>query len=268
MAIESSPTGAPTGPLYPRSRRTPRGRLRVSELHEIYFEESGNPRGKPVVFLHGGPGGGTEPKYRRFFDPVALPDRPARPARLRQKHPPRLAGGQHDVAPGRRPRGAAPAPGDPALAGLRRFVGQQPWRWRTRSVTPGRGRSWSARDLPDAPARDRCSTSRARARFFPTPGSSTSRRFRPRSAGTCCPRSTRRLTSSNPEVQLAARGLGAPGREAPAASPGPHPDRPVCPRRLRPRLCQDRVPYFVNSGFFFRDEQLLEDVGMIRQIPG
>jgi proline iminopeptidase len=46
------------------------GRLKVSDLHEIYFEESGNPRGKPVVFLHGGPGGGSEPKQRRFFNPA------------------------------------------------------------------------------------------------------------------------------------------------------------------------------------------------------
>lgn len=45
------------------------GKLRVSDVHEIYWEESGNPRGEPVVFLHGGPGGGTEPKHRRFFDP-------------------------------------------------------------------------------------------------------------------------------------------------------------------------------------------------------
>ncbi len=45
------------------------GRLQVSELHDLYFEESGNPHGKPVVFLHGGPGGGTDPKHRRFFDP-------------------------------------------------------------------------------------------------------------------------------------------------------------------------------------------------------
>lgn len=45
------------------------GRLRVSALHEIYWEECGNPRGKPAVFLHGGPGFGTEPNYRRFFDP-------------------------------------------------------------------------------------------------------------------------------------------------------------------------------------------------------
>lgn len=45
------------------------GRLKVSPVHELYFEESGNPNGKPVVFLHGGPGGGTEPKHRRYFDP-------------------------------------------------------------------------------------------------------------------------------------------------------------------------------------------------------
>src|ERR1700757_784003 len=45
------------------------GFLRVSDVHEIYFEESGNPNGKPAVFLHGGPGGGTDGKMRRFFDP-------------------------------------------------------------------------------------------------------------------------------------------------------------------------------------------------------
>jgi proline iminopeptidase len=57
--------------LYPEIEPYRTGRLRVSEVHELYFEESGNPKGKPVVFLHGGPGGGTEPKYRRFFDPDA-----------------------------------------------------------------------------------------------------------------------------------------------------------------------------------------------------
>jgi proline iminopeptidase len=47
------------------------GRLPVGNGHELYFEESGNPKGKPVVFVHGGPGGGTEPRQRRFFDPRA-----------------------------------------------------------------------------------------------------------------------------------------------------------------------------------------------------
>lgn len=55
--------------LYPpvEARRT--GRLAVSELHELYWEESGNPDGVPVVAVHGGPGGGSSPEMRRFFDP-------------------------------------------------------------------------------------------------------------------------------------------------------------------------------------------------------
>jgi proline iminopeptidase len=56
--------------LYPEVPTFREGRLRVDDLHELYFEESGNPKGKPVVFLHGGPGGGTEAKQRRFFDPA------------------------------------------------------------------------------------------------------------------------------------------------------------------------------------------------------
>ncbi|MBK7828180.1 prolyl aminopeptidase [Nannocystis sp.] len=57
--------------LYPEIEPHSTGTLRVSSLHSIYYEESGNPEGKPVVFLHGGPGGGTDPKQRRFFDPQA-----------------------------------------------------------------------------------------------------------------------------------------------------------------------------------------------------
>lgn len=45
------------------------GLLKVSDLHTIYFEEAGNPQGKPVIFVHGGPGGGIDASYRRFFDP-------------------------------------------------------------------------------------------------------------------------------------------------------------------------------------------------------
>jgi|TARA_B100001540_G_scaffold214936_1_gene189704 proline iminopeptidase len=44
-------------------------KLNVSNLHTIHVEESGNKNGKPVIFLHGGPGGGTEPIYRQYFDP-------------------------------------------------------------------------------------------------------------------------------------------------------------------------------------------------------
>lgn len=45
------------------------GHLPVSSKHSLYWEESGNPEGKPVLFLHGGPGSGTEPSHRSFFDP-------------------------------------------------------------------------------------------------------------------------------------------------------------------------------------------------------
>lgn len=44
-------------------------RLKVSDLHELYVEECGNPEGQPVVFVHGGPGGGVEPWHRQFFNP-------------------------------------------------------------------------------------------------------------------------------------------------------------------------------------------------------
>ncbi len=55
--------------LYPPLRAYAQAHLRVSALHELYYEQSGNPAGKPLVFLHGGPGGGSDPAMRRFFDP-------------------------------------------------------------------------------------------------------------------------------------------------------------------------------------------------------
>ncbi|APC96984.1 prolyl aminopeptidase [Francisella frigiditurris] len=43
--------------------------LKVSDIHTIYFEECGNPNGKPALFIHGGPGGGIQPSYRQYFNP-------------------------------------------------------------------------------------------------------------------------------------------------------------------------------------------------------
>ena len=60
----------PLRSLYPEIEPFDSGLLKVSALHTLSYEQSGNPNGKPVVFLHGGPGGGTHPKCRRFFDPA------------------------------------------------------------------------------------------------------------------------------------------------------------------------------------------------------
>jgi proline iminopeptidase len=55
--------------LYPEIEPFAAGLLPLDDLHSMYFEQSGNPQGVPVVFLHGGPGGGAAPLHRRLFDP-------------------------------------------------------------------------------------------------------------------------------------------------------------------------------------------------------
>ena len=55
--------------LYPEIEPHERGWLAVDDLHNLYWEQSGNPKGVPVIFLHGGPGAGAVPAHRRFFDP-------------------------------------------------------------------------------------------------------------------------------------------------------------------------------------------------------
>ena len=55
--------------LFPEISPYASGMLAVDGRHTIYWEQSGNPEGVPVVFLHGGPGAGSAPVHRRFFDP-------------------------------------------------------------------------------------------------------------------------------------------------------------------------------------------------------
>ena len=58
--------------LYPPIEPHTEGMLKVSSLHTIAWEQSGNPNGIPVVIIHGGPGGGGQPSYRQYFDPAAF----------------------------------------------------------------------------------------------------------------------------------------------------------------------------------------------------
>ncbi len=62
-------TGARKG-LFPEIKPYRDGFLPVSDIHTIYYEECGNPEGKPVLMIHGGPGGGSSPVMRRFHDPA------------------------------------------------------------------------------------------------------------------------------------------------------------------------------------------------------
>ena len=55
--------------LYPSIAPYRHGRLKVSDLHELYYEEAGSPKGAPVLTVHGGPGGGSSPTMRRYHDP-------------------------------------------------------------------------------------------------------------------------------------------------------------------------------------------------------
>lgn len=55
--------------LYPPIQPYQQAWLPVGDRHQLYYEQSGNPNGKPVVFVHGGPGGGCSPIHRQFFDP-------------------------------------------------------------------------------------------------------------------------------------------------------------------------------------------------------
>ena len=56
--------------LYPAIEPFEHGMMPVDEMHTVYWEQCGNPNGVPVLFLHGGPGGGLSPTHRRFFDPA------------------------------------------------------------------------------------------------------------------------------------------------------------------------------------------------------
>jgi len=72
LALEAAPLAAAqsSGALFPEIQPRHTGYLRVSEIHEIYWEECGNPEGIPAIVLHGGPGGSAGPRMRRFFDPA------------------------------------------------------------------------------------------------------------------------------------------------------------------------------------------------------
>ncbi len=69
MPLTDPVTGAERRPLYPDIDPYTSGMLAVTPVHTLFYEECGNPNGKPVVILHGGPGGGCNPTMRRTHNP-------------------------------------------------------------------------------------------------------------------------------------------------------------------------------------------------------
>ena len=70
MAQDQRAASEASYPLYPPIDPFDAGMLELEAPHRMYYEQSGNPKGVPVVFLHGGPGAGSSPVHRQFFDPA------------------------------------------------------------------------------------------------------------------------------------------------------------------------------------------------------
>ena len=68
--IDATRRGSADAALYPEIEPYASGKLRLTDVHTMYWEACGNAQGVPLVFLHGGPGGGCLPHHRRFYDPA------------------------------------------------------------------------------------------------------------------------------------------------------------------------------------------------------
>src|SRR6476469_8416196 len=68
--IDSIRSLSPEAPLYPDCAARASGMLALDARHTMHWEECGNAKGVPLLFIHGGPGGGSLPHHRRFYDPA------------------------------------------------------------------------------------------------------------------------------------------------------------------------------------------------------
>ena len=171
--------------LYPPIEPYRHGRLKVGDGHEIYYEECGNPHGKPVADRARRPRRRLQPHHAALPRSGALPHRAVRPARLRPLAAARQPRGQHDLGPGRRHGAAARAPRHRPLAAVRRLLGLDAGARLRRDASRARQRPDPARHLPAAPRGARSgSTRRAAAGCSPTPSRSSARSSRRRSAAT------------------------------------------------------------------------------------
>jgi proline iminopeptidase len=255
--------------LFPERKPYRTGRLRVSKLHDLYYEEYGNPRGKPLVFLHGGPGAGIRPKHRRYFDPrrwrVVLFDqrgcgRSTPHAELRENTTWDLV---EDIEK------------------LRAHLGIERW-----VVFGG---SWgSTLALAYAETHpERCRALILRGIFllrrselewfyqegashlFPDAWERYLEPIPPRERRDLMRAYYRRLTGHDRRVQVAAaRAWSIWEGSTSNLLPDPDAVRDMGSARFAVAFARIEAHYFVNRGFLRRDDQLLRDVRRIRHIPG
>jgi proline iminopeptidase len=255
--------------LYPHIEPYRTGRLAVSSVHEIYFEECGNPAGKPVLMIHGGPGGGSNPTMRRYHDPeryrIILFDQ-----RGCGRSKPHASIEEnttwHLVAD---------------MEALRAHLGIERWQLC--------GGSWgSTLALAYAETHPKCVTElilrgiftlrrsellwfyqEGCSWLFPDAFEAYQKPIPPAERGDMIGAYHKRLTSDDPELRLeAARAWSV--WEGTTLSLLLDDDRIAGFANADYALAFARIEchYFINKGFFDRDDQLIADVDKIRHIPG
>ena len=221
----------PRGDLFPEIGPFETGYLPLSAGHVMYWEQVGNPRGRPVLFLHGGPGAGAGAVHRRFFDPdfwrvIIFDQRGAGRSR-----PLGSLDGQHHPGPGRRHRSPAPASRRRALVAVRRLLGLDTGAGLRPGAIPTGSPAACCAASSSAGRRRWTGSCTACARCSPKRTRRSPVSCRKRSAATCW-RLLGRLTDPDPAVHMpAARawsiyegpaGPCCPARKLSALRAGPH----------------------------------------------
>ena len=261
----------PPHPLPAPSSPTAAGGCASRRVHEIYWEECGNPQGKPAVFVHGGPGAGAGASSRRFFDPqryriVLFDQRGCGRSRPHASLEDNTT--WHLVADIERLR---EHPRHRALAGVRRLVGLDAGA-RLRADAPARvsANSCCAASSCCASGRSTGSTRTAPGAMFPDRWEDYVAAIPPRERGDLVGAYYRRLTSPNRATRVRAARAWSVWEaatsylhvdESRTSSDWGEEDFAVAFARIE---CH----YFVNKGFLRREDQLLRDVAPDPPHPG
>jgi len=260
--------GEPRRGFFPALEPYGRGMLTVSELHTLYYEQSGNPAGKPVVVLHGGPGGGSDAKHRRFFDPsvyrIILFDQ--RGCGRSTPHASLDHNTTWDLVAD--------------LERLRVHLGVEQWQlfggsWGSTlalayaQTHPERVTEMILRGIFMLRADElRWFYQDGANAMFPEAWEGFIEPIPPDERGDLVAAYHRRLTSDDPQVVLrAARAWTTWETTTSFLLPNPASIEAAKTERFAIAFARIECHYFVNRGFFARDGQLLQDIERIRHIP-